>query len=357
MKNTVTVLILIVLSVLFVSCDTKPQIKNPMEKEIDGGMQIRTVTLKYALLDSLYEIYQANVLSVDNYGLYYSNGTQRELDHYDWLIKTYGSFTLQNRADLNTIFDEIHIWKLLDIMTLTADNTQIQELMTVIETSGEIPQKAKNALLKIVPEFYDLFLKDYLNNNTDYYNTKSSEFNIKLKNYPNPFKILESQTKINLGDYSPLFYLTFRKVGAYGFTYGNLKISTIQGNVEKVEHIMSTALHEFSHGFFQKFTKEAEFKKLSDRLKTVDEFYNYWNSQPSLLNSYSWTAFCEENLVEGFAKFLGYKFYNIEYRAETYIYDIDFFEYLLSIDYSPEKDDFKGVSFDFYETLLEEYGI
>jgi len=352
MKNIFYIFLILVVINTLTCCNYGPTVNKPMETEINNGMEIRSITLKYLLLDTLYEIYQANVLCPEKYQEYYSSENEIEKRHYEWLIKTYDLFTYQNKLELKNIFENIHVWKLLNISTLTADNSNIDDLIVLIKSSSGISKETKTSLLNLMPVFYDEFFKEYFQGNIEYYNTKTDKFNDNLADYPNPFEIIEKETGMNLGKYSSLFYFTFRKVGAYGFTHGNLKISTIQGNITEVEHIMSTALHEFSHSFFQKFTDDAGFKDLSERLKSVKEFYEYWEKNSSLKSSYSWNAFCEENLVEGFAKFLGEKFYDIKGRRETYIYDADFYEYLKEIGYSPDKYNFKETSINFYEKRI-----
>ena len=169
----------------------------------------------------------------------------------------------------------------------------------------------------------------------------------------NPFEFIEETSGLNLGDYKCVFYYTFQKIGAYGFRLKDERISTIQANVKSLELLYRTPFHEYSHEFFQTFTNDSDFVKLSETMVSDRGFYDYWDSRPGLKSNYTWRGFLEENLVEGFAKFLSYKFYGSEPYGATYYYDMDFYDYLRKIEFDPSRTSLEEASFGFYLEVME----
>lgn len=69
-------------------------------------------------------------------------------------------------------------------------------------------------------------------------------------------------------------------------------------------------------------------------------------------DAYDWAGWCEENLVEGFAKYLEHKYYNRKKTNTTYAYDMKFYNYLIDNKFNPKDTDLKDVSIKFYEDAL-----
>jgi len=49
-------------------------------------MEVFPITLKYCIVDTLYEIYQANIFDVERRKELYGNSDQWGKNHYEWLI-------------------------------------------------------------------------------------------------------------------------------------------------------------------------------------------------------------------------------------------------------------------------------
>ncbi|MFO7881236.1 MAG: hypothetical protein R6U52_01705 [Kosmotogaceae bacterium] len=323
-----------------------------MEEAIYEDIVIKPPALKYSLLDSLYEIYVANELSPEKWEKYYSDADVSGKEHYEWLKETYDEMSVSMKESLSFIFKRVHLWKLMNKSTKLADESDIDDIVDLYRISWfDLPPLVRIKLPKMLPEFYKEHFKEYFETNKKHFEKLSASLTEKAKEYKNPFEFMEKATGIYLpGDYSCMFYFTFRKVGAFGFTYGNIKISTLQRNVDSIDKLFFTPLHEYGHDFFQTFTKKSDFKELAEKLKDNDDgFYKYWNNDEGLKQSYSWVGFCEENLVEGFAKFLREQYYGATEHNEVYYYDLDFYEYLKEIDFSPDEISLKDASLSFYE--------
>jgi len=329
------------------------QITSPMEETIANKVEVRPPVLKYSLVSSLEEIYLANVLVPDKWSEYYEDADSSAQEHYQWLKDTYAAMDEDMKESLVEIFENVSDWKLMDLSTKLSDSCTLNDILTLYNSAiFELPCSVRQNLKKLLPYYYENFFRDYYEEHVQEFEELAEALTLKAKNYENPYEFIESMSGIELGDYSCLFYFTFRKVGAYGFSYGNLKISTLQRNVTTIEKLYFTPLHEYSHAFFKTFTNSVEFRNLAEELKNDTGFYNFWRANPNLTRSYPWKDFCEENLVEGFAKFLREKLYGEETHKEVYYYDLDFYLYLKEIDYNPEIMTLEEVSMDFYKSLL-----
>ena len=316
-----------------------------------NGVFVHPPVLKLSIMSALDEIYLANVLVPDKWKAFYDDGND---ERYQWLVSTYNGFREDQKQALNKVFEKTSTWNLMNAMQDLPDDATMDDINRKISFSFSIPLFIKGDLNGLLKDFYQEYFKEYYEGHLSYYTSLADQLTQESDDLPNPFEYIEMWTGITLGDYQCDFYYTFRKVGAWGFTSGNRKISTIQAGVDSLDLLYSAPLHEYAHNFFQTFTKGKEFKQLSERLVAVEPLYNGWNDSANLKKSYSWTAFCEENLVEGFAKFLRWKL-NSENDPESGIYPLDlaFFEFLKEKDFSPQEYSLKEISFLFYEGFLE----
>jgi len=345
----------LVAAILFSGCSLVLNIRE-MEKVIDEEIVVKPPVLKYSLLDTLYEIYVANELSPEKWNEYYSDAETSGKEHYKWLIETYGEMSVSMKESISFIFERVHLWKLMNMSTKLTDEADINDIVRLFRRSWfDLPTLVRIKLIQLLPEFYDEHFKEYFEVNRKSFVTLAASLTEEAAEYPNPFEFMEKATGIDLsGEYSCMFYFTFRRIGAFGFTYGDIKISTLQRNVDSIGKLFFTPLHEFGHDFFQTFTKERDFKDLAEELKEKDsDFYEYWNINAGLKQSYSWVGFCEENLVEGFAKFLREKYYGETEHEKSYYHDLDFYKYLKKIDFDPEELSLKEASFNFYDGVIQ----
>ncbi|MGL6108450.1 hypothetical protein [Romboutsia sp.] len=152
-------------------------------------------------------------------------------------------------------------------------------------------------------------------------------------------------------DYKAVFYMDLPPIGARGFEKGNLLISTLQPYKSK-DNVLNTPFHEYSHRLFQTFTRKTEFTQVTDKLlKEKDLLESFENGGDK---GYDWIGWCEENLVEGFSRYLEYKYYGEMNSKKTYIYDLMFYEYLIENEFNPEEKTLEDISIEFYEKVLDD---
>ncbi len=348
--------IFIILSIFFFTgCTENLKVVSPIDPNSIDDMQVFPTTLKYCIVDTLHEIYQVNIFDVEKRKEFYENSDQWGQNHYDWLINTYEQMPEEMKNNLNNAFNDMSMWTLMNDLSKLDNDVGLKEIKTLINSiKYTINQNGKRALLYIIDDFYYDYFKDYYEKNLPIFESLAADMTVELASYKSPVDIISEFSGIYLGEKKCTFFYTLRKVGAYLFQLDNVTISTLQYNAIKPQYIFRTALHENSHPFFQTFTKTSEFDNLAKRVKSIEPFYNSWNNNQSLRSFYSWTSFLEENLVEGFAKFLSYKTFG-EKGAPTYYYDYPFCEFLIEEDYSQEKYTLEEISYMFYEEELEKY--
>ncbi|AKI97739.1 hypothetical protein [Kosmotoga pacifica] len=333
-------------------------ITSPMEKILIAEVEVRPPVLKYSIISTLEEMYYANVEAPEKWASYYTGVSEASRAHYLWLLDTYNAMNQKMREYLEIIFQNVHPWRLMNIATMLSDDSTVEDLVKVykgaIVGANNLPASVREALGELLPYYYTNFFKDYFEENAPLFEDIAKEMTAEAQSYPNPYEFISENSGIELGKSKCLFYYTFREVGAYGFRLDELRISTLQRDVDTIEKLFFTPLHEYTHEFFQTFTGSKEFKELAEELKERDPgFYEYWNSDTGLKSSYSWRGFCEENLVEGFAKLLRDRFYgSIQEHRAFYYYDMDFYEYLKAIDFSPERMTLEEVALEFYRSKM-----
>lgn len=353
MNRVLFLIIMIFVILTFSACTESLTVLSPINTDSIEDMEVFPITLKYCIVDTLHEIYQANIFDVERRKEFYENSDKWGKNHYEWLIATYNQMPKDMKKNLNIAFRDMSTWTLMNNLSILDNDAGLDDIKILIESiKFSINQNSKRALVYIIDEFYNRYFKTYFEDNLPVFESLAKDMNEKLASYDNPVDIISDYSGIYLGEKKCVFFYTLRKVGAYLFKVNDLTISTLQYNADEPKYLFRTALHENSHPFFQTFTKTADFKDLAYKIKNIKAFYNFWNDNESLKASYTWTSFLEENLVEGFAKFLSYKIFG-ESGNPTYYYDYPFYEFLLEKNFSPEKYTLEEISYMFYELQLK----
>jgi len=310
---------------------------------------VRPPAIKMTLISALDEIYLANELVSEKWKKFYNNGDD---ERYQWLISAYEDFTDEQKAMLGKIFEQTSAGRIINTLNRLPDDAGIEEITKKITFSFSIPLFIRGDLNNLLRDFYKNTFREYYEQKLPEYEALAVRLTNESDDLPNPFDYIEIWSGINLGDYECVFYYTFRKIGAWGFTSGNRKISTIQATVDSIEKLYAAPLHEYAHNFFQTFTKGKDFKELSEKVKQYEPLLSGWEDNANIKKTYDWRAFCEENLVEGFAKFLRFKL-DQNYTPDKGIYPLDmaFYDYLREMDFTPQDYTLKEIAFMFYEEL------
>jgi hypothetical protein len=324
------------------------------ERTGDHGLaEVRGLVLKYAIIDTSYEIYQTQIQKSESLSrMAYMNAGEDIYGHYKWMATTYENMEPEMKAYLKQIFDEVHAWQLLNTTTALDDDATLEIIVASIRTRLRRTNIVE-AADRFFPYFYESHFKDYLLENEPVFSEKAERLNHQIRqNNPDILTFMEEQSGILFErDYQPLFYYTLRYIGAMGFNYNGVKVSTIQRNVNDYSKIMLTPFHEYSHELFQTFTRQKRFEEIADKMKEVSSFKKMWES--GYHYSYDWVGWCEENLVEGFSKYLAFKYYDYGEHYGNYAYDGEFYRYLVDSQFDPKTNTLENISIEFYEKVYE----
>ena len=342
---------------ILASCTSFLNVEPQMETTIDRSVEVRGLVLKFALVDIPDEIYEAAVTRVDRYREVYQI-TPVATSHHAWLMTTWDSLPSERRKELQVIATRAPSWQLMKLTQQLRDDATLEDVMRLLASAGVLSgapgltRDVKNAISSFYPYFYETYLSDYLAKVGPDFRSRAEQLNNEVDASVDLFDFMERQSGIQFRRrYHALFYFTTRVIGATGFTYGNLYISTIQTTVEDAETLFYTPLHEFMHQPYKTVSSSPAFRRITEKLKTVPSLRAPWES--GYRRSYNWVGWCEENLVEGFAMYLRYRFTGSPQLTSTYVYDRQFYDYLISIDFSPDKLSLIDASIDFYLQVLE----
>lgn len=329
-------------------------------------LEVKGLTHKICLIDTLYEMYQINI---DNMNVFtreiYAGIGEKTLSHYDWLKSAYMKFDDAEKQNLKALFSNPdHTYHLLNETVDLSDVASVSDVLKTLINSETPEIQNLKELLEIIP---DTYLKAY----SVYFNSFKSEFDNKAEKIQNKatehrFDILsfmEYQSGIKFSEFAQIagftfpdtvkYYFTFRPISAMGFQTPNSIISTAQGSINDLAGIVSTPFHEFSHFLFRTFTLFDDFKIISSDLKNHKELFDFWHTKTK--RYYDWNGWIEENLVEGFSKYLNRKYrelFKVEIKdtSKTYVLDKMFADHLISSNFNPSNDRLKEVAFEFLKT-------
>ncbi len=340
--------------ILMVSCSTVVLIENPMEEAIPEYISVRAPVLKYSLIETLYEIYRANMLVPDQIASVYAVPVDGYAGHYAWLIETYEDLNSDSQDALADLFEITNPWKLMNLTTKLADDATIEEIVDLLTSSeADFDDDTKSSIALLFPEFYDNYFAAYFEKNVRQFIPLAEEMTAEALKRENIIRFMEEQSGLGLGEKSVVLYYSLQAAGAWSFNHGDLMISTIQRNVDSFDLLYHTPFHEFTHDLYRKFIDSKEFDQLFfDLSKENWGLALHWYNQPSLNTVYSWWAFCEENLVEGFAKLLRERYYTNVDHKRVYYYDLDFYNYLKEIAFDSSQHSLEEVSADFFRSVL-----
>lgn len=328
--------------------------------------------LKIALFDTAAEVFQIQNMKDHFNPEYYRKNNCWE--HYEWLQNVYFNLPEDKKLLYQEIRKEFHEGVLINEVISIPNDSGINEILDRIKKAildDKLPEILFIKINTFYTYFYRNFLCDYMNANASIFKTQVLEINnaIQLLKHPDILDFMEITSGIKFSQrYKVTFYMTYRPIGAMAWFPNETIISTIQSIVTKdnvKDSIFSVPFHEFSHNLFRTFTgiptdiqdvdtktsnnSNDDFKQLTEKLKNDIPFITMWEK---VKDSYDWIGWCEENLVEGFSRFLEYKYYNKIPKQKTYVYDLEFALYLIDINFDPSKKSLKEVSLTFYGKKL-----
>lgn len=331
--------------------------KNNKDINYNSDIKVNGPSLKISLIQTAHEIYTTNIENHDNNSTYedlYNNTSRDSKKHYKWLKKSYNSMTDDMKFKLKNIFDSNSSWSYINSVINLDDNSSISDIIDALVSSENLNLSSdlKNDMDVFFNYFYDNYFKSYFNKQKSSLNKKASKLNeILYSNDIDIKKFIENVCGVTLSnDYICTFYYSLNPISSQSFEFDSNIVSTIQPNT-KVKDLLRVPFHKYSHSLFDSFNDSPEFLKICDLLESDDELVYLYNKHGR--DAYDFNEWCEENLVEGFSKYLDYRYSQYEYDFSNFVYDLDFYNYLRKINFNPDKVSLKDICIEFYTSCLK----
>lgn len=315
---------------------------------------VKGITLKVSLIQTAYEMYNVNIGNPDKFNeSYYKNSSRNDYKHYRWLKNSYESMDKDMKKNLNNIFLSKDAWDYINVVVNLDDDCSVNDIINKINSDNilNLPIFLKKDLDKFFTYFYNEYFQDYMSKKNNIYDKKAHELNKKIaRNNVNVLDFVEKTSGVNLDkDYKSIMYYSFNPIETHSFEYNNFMISTISPN-STVLDVVSIPFYKYSRPLFKNLSDKKEFLLISRKLQNNSKLVGMYNDLYS--TSYPFEDWCLENLISGFAKYLDYRYYGSTYESNTYVYDLDFYNYLKDINFNPNKMTLEEVSLNFYKTIL-----
>ncbi|MDD2443945.1 MAG: hypothetical protein PHS52_05555 [Desulfotomaculaceae bacterium] len=255
------------------------------------------------LFESSEEIYRANVKDPNLWSALRDLAAADEdyAAHYSWLYSTYNSWDERRRAQLREIMAEYHHQPMSE--QLIQNGMQAAGLDEVIAFIREdrFFGKNRNTLVDFYAWYGSNYALPHYRQIRPYLERKAQMTTALVEKDFEIIGFMEKETGITLKEKPEAIelLLNMRIYGASGFYRDRDSLTTIQWNATP-EKIWATPFHEMSHPFFRTFTGDISFKYLAGKLKKDEKLMEKFREDVP----YTWEGWIEENLVEGFARYL-----------------------------------------------------
>ncbi|TEB17244.1 hypothetical protein Psfp_00748 [Pelotomaculum sp. FP] len=288
------------------------------------------------IFESSEEIYRANVKDPAMWaGL--KEQANRDSDyasHYNWLYSTYKSMDERRRAQLKEIMDDYHPQPMADrLIQKGKQGADLEEILKFIKEDRYF-SKNRNTLV----DFYSWYGANYALPHYEQVKPllqrKAQKTNSLVEKDFDVIAFMEKETGIKLKKKPENIELlmNMRIYGGAGFYRDKDSLTTIQWN-SPPEKTWSVPFHEFSTPYFRTFTGNMTFKYLNAKLKKDEKLMTRFKEDVP----YTWDGWIEENLTEGFARYLSVrKGITRDVGEGVYIFDHEYAQALVA-GFDPQK--------------------
>lgn len=327
---------------------------NTNSQPYHSDIQIKGLSLKMSLVQTAYEIYNVNIGNPNYFNEDLYKETSKEAHrHYKWLKRTYSTMDNSMKTSLKNIFTSKDGWEYANAVVNLNDDASIDEIISTLDSDKSL--NLSNFLKKDVDlfftYFYDNYFISYFKKNEDEYAKKATELNQKLsENDVDVINFVQNSSGIDLDkDYKSVMYYNLNPIGYQSFEYDNVMVSTINSDTSALD-VISIPFYKYSRPLFDTFNNSNEFLNICKKLRYDKKLISMYND--SYHDTYTFNEWCCENLISGFSKYLDYRYCDSTYEASTYVYDLDFYNYLKKVGFNPNKTSLKDVSIDFYKSMI-----
>jgi len=311
-------------------------------KVVQKPLVIKAEDFSVFLFESSEEIYRANVKSQAMWA-----GLREQADrdpgyaaHYSWLYDTYSKWDDHRRSQLNQIMADYLPQPMAE--RLIQKGKQGAGLDEIIQFMKDDRSFSKNRSTLV--DFYSWYGANYA---LPHYNQiqpllkqKADAATARVDKDFDIVRFMEKETGIKLKEKPDVLELmiSMRLIGASGFSREKDSLYTIRWNSSQ-EKIWAMAFNELNQQFFRTFTGGWSFKYLAGKLKKDEKLMNKYKEDVP----YTWEGWIEENLTEGFARYLNVRAGISQDVGEgVYIFDHEYAQALVN-------------GFDVQKTSLEDF--
>jgi len=304
------------------------------------------------LFESSEEIYRANVKNPKMWAVL-KEQTQQDHDyaaHYSWLYETYAKWDEHRREQLNSIMEDYLPQPISErIYRKGKQAAGLDEIIKFIRDDSFF-RKQRSTLV----DFYSWYGANYA---LPHYERIRPALQRKaditggmVEKGFDPVAFMEKETGIKLKEKPAVeLLLNMRMIPVSGFYRGKDSINMVKWS-SSPEKIWTISFHEMGHSFFRTFTGRLSFKYLARKLKKDDQLFKKFEEDVP----FTWEGWIEENLVEGFARYINVKKGITRSVGEgIYVFDREYAEALVS-GFDPQKTSLEDFTVKF---LKEKYKI
>lgn len=308
----------------------------PSQNDGDRALIIKPEDFCIFLFESSEEIYRANIKDPGMWEALRDLAAADEeyAAHYNWLYSTYNSWDEHRRAQLREIMTEYHHHPMSEQLIRNGrQEAGLDEVIAFIR-EARFFGKMRNALVDFYSWYGSNYALPHYQQIRPLLERKALAINALVEKDFDIAGFLEKETGITLKEKPEAIelLLNMRIYGASGFYRDKVSLTTIQWNATP-EKIWATPFHEMSHPFFRTFTGSMSFKYLAGKLKKDEKLLKMFNEEVP----YTWLGWVEENLVEGFARYLNVrKGIARDVGEGIYIFDGEFAQALVD-GFDPQK--------------------
>ena len=298
--------------------------------ETSKPLTIKAEDFSIFLFESSEEIYRANVKDPQMWASLKANA-ERDKDyalHYNWLYSSYAKWDEKRKNQLKEIMSSYHPQPMAErLIQKGYQGAGLDEIINFIK-KDRFFGKNRGTLVDFYSWYGSNYALPHYNEIKPVLQQRVEAARAKTEQDFDIVNFMERETGIKLKQKPDALELqqNMRIIGAFGFSRKKDSIYTVQWH-STPEKIWCAAFHEFGHEFFRTFTGKWTFKYILARKLKKDErlVARYKEDVP-----YTWEGWVEENLVEGFARYLNVKKGIAAGPGEgIYIFDRDYAQALL----------------------------
>ncbi len=312
------------------------------DKVVQKPLIIKAEDFSVFLFESSEEIYRANVKSQTMWA-----GLREQADrdpgyaaHYSWLYESYSKWDDHRRAQLNQIMADYLPQPMAErLIQKGKQGAGLDEIIQFIKDDRSF-SKNRNTLVDFYSWYGANYALPHYNQVQPLLKQKADAATARVDKDFDIVRFMEKETGIKLKEKPDVLELmiSMRLIGASGFSREKDSLYTIRWNSSQ-EKIWAMAFNELNQQFFRTFTGGWSFKYLAGKLKKDEKLMNKYKEDVP----YTWEGWIEENLTEGFARYLNVRAGISQDVGEgVYIFDHEYAQALVN-------------SFDVQKTSLEDF--